>query len=288
MLTYPHIDPVAFQLGPLKVHWYGLMYLIGFLLGWLLGRWRASRTGAGPGARWTGAMVDDLVFYVVVGVVAGGRLGYMLFYGYDQILANPLNVLKVWEGGMSFHGGLIGVLIAIWLFGRKHRLSFFQVGDFVAPLVPPGILAGRIGNFVNGELWGHPTSVPWAMQLPCERFPEHCAGLPAGIELSPALHPSQLYEAGLEGLVLFLILWWFSSRPRPTMAVGGLFLLLYGIFRFTVELVRQPDAHIGYLAFDWLSMGQLLSLPMLLAGAGMLALAYRSHRPEVSTKRATR
>jgi len=282
MLTYPDINPIAFQLGPLKVHWYGLMYLVGFVLGWLLGRWRASR----PGSRWTGVMVDDLVFYVVVGVVAGGRLGYMLFYGYDQILANPLNVLKVWEGGMSFHGGLIGVMIAVWLFGRKHGLTFFQVGDFVAPLVPPGILAGRIGNFINGELWGHPTWVPWAMQVRCDRFPEHCLGLPAGSAFSPPLHPSQLYEATLEGLVLFVVLWWFSRRPRPTMAVSGLFLLLYGVFRFSVEFVRQPDAHIGYLAFDWLTMGQVLSLPMLLAGALLLALAYRKTAAERSADHA--
>ena len=281
MLTYPDIDPVAVQLGPLKVHWYGLMYLIGFVLGWALGRWRASRSGS----RWTGAMVDDLVFFVVVGVVAGGRLGYMLFYGYDQILANPLNILKVWEGGMSFHGGLIGVVIGVWLFGRKHGLTFFQVSDFVAPLVPPGIFAGRIGNFINGELWGHASQAPWAMQLPCARFPEHCVGLPAGTELSLPLHPSQLYEAGLEGLVLFALLWWFSSRPRPRMAVSGMFLVLYAIFRFSVEFVRQPDAHIGYLAFDWLTMGQVLSLPMLLAGALMLALAYRSREPEGSANR---
>jgi phosphatidylglycerol:prolipoprotein diacylglycerol transferase len=270
MLTYPDIDPVALQLGPLKVHWYGLMYLLGFAAAWLLGRWRASR----PGSGWTADMVDDLIFYCVVGVIAGGRLGYMLFYGYDQILANPFNALKVWEGGMSFHGGLIGVMIAIALFGRKYGKRFFQVGDFLVPLVPLGLLFGRIGNFINGELWGHATSVPWAMQLPCARFPEYCVGLPAGTEFSPALHPSQLYEAGLEGLVLFLIIWWFSSRPRPTMAVSGLFLLLYGLFRFSVEFVRQPDAHIGYLAFDWVTMGQVLTLPMILGGALLLALAY--------------
>ena len=286
MLTYPDIDPVAFQLGPLKVHWYGLMYLIGFAAAWLLGRWRASRSGPGPGAGWTTAMVDDVVFYSVIGVIAGGRLGYMLFYGYDQILANPLNALKVWEGGMSFHGGLIGVLVAIGLFARKYQLRYFQVGDFVAPLVPLGLFAGRIGNFINGELWGHATWVPWAMQLPCVRFPEYCAGLPAGTQYSPPLHPSQLYEAGLEGLVLFVVLWWFSSRPRPIMAVSGLFLLLYGVFRLAVEFVRQPDAHIGYLAFDWLTMGQLLTLPMLLAGALLLALAYSLRGSSRSTDRA--
>jgi phosphatidylglycerol:prolipoprotein diacylglycerol transferase len=270
MLTYPNIDPVAFQLGPLKVHWYGLMYLIGFAVAWLLGRWRASR----PGSGWTGEMVDDLIFYCVVGVIAGGRLGYMFFYGYDQILANPLNVLKVWEGGMSFHGGLIGVLTAIGLFARKHRLRYFQVGDFLTPLVPFGLFAGRIGNFINGELWGHATWVPWGMQLPCVRFPEYCVGLPLGTQFSPPLHPSQLYEAGLEGLLMFIVIWWFSSRPRPTMAVSGLFLLLYGLFRFAVEFVRQPDAHIGYLAFDWLTMGQLLTMPVLLGGAVLLVLAY--------------
>jgi len=275
MLTYPTIDPVAVAIGPLKVHWYGLMYLVGFAAAWALGRWRASRSGFG----WTADMVDDVVFYCVIGTIAGGRLGYMLFYGFDQLLANPLNILRVWEGGMSFHGGLIGVLIAIGLFARKHRLHFFQVGDFVAPLVPLGLLAGRIGNFINGELWGHTTSLPWGMRLPCDRFPEYCIGLAAGAQWSLPVHASQLYEAALEGLVLFVVLWWFSSRPRPMMAVSGLFLLLYGLFRFAVELIRQPDAHIGYLAFDWLTMGQLLTLPMILAGAVLLALAYRQRQP---------
>jgi len=279
MLTYPAIDPVAFAIGPLKVHWYGLMYLVGFAAAWALGRWRASR----PGFGWTADMVDDVVFYCVIGTIAGGRLGYMLFYGFDQLLANPLNILRVWEGGMSFHGGLIGVLIAIGLFARKHRLHFFQVGDFVAPLVPLGLLAGRIGNFINGELWGHTTSLPWGMRLPCDRFPEYCIGLAAGAQWSLPVHASQLYEAALEGLVLFVILWWFSSRPRPMMAVSGLFLLLYGLFRFAVEFVRQPDAHIGYLAFDWLTMGQLLTLPMILAGAVLLALAYRQRRPGIAS-----
>jgi phosphatidylglycerol:prolipoprotein diacylglycerol transferase len=275
MLTYPTIDPVAIAIGPLKVHWYGLMYLVGFAAAWVLGRWRASR----PGFGWTADMVDDVVFYCVIGTIAGGRLGYMLFYGFDQLLANPLNILRVWEGGMSFHGGLIGVLIAIGLFARKHRLHFFQVGDFVAPLVPLGLLAGRIGNFINGELWGHTTSLPWGVRLPCDRFPEYCIGLAADAQWSLPVHASQLYEAALEGLVLFIILWWFSSRPRPMMAVSGLFLLLYGVFRFSVEFVRQPDAHLGYLAFDWLTMGQVLTLPMILAGALLLALAYRQRRP---------
>ncbi|NBB82278.1 MAG: prolipoprotein diacylglyceryl transferase, partial [Alphaproteobacteria bacterium] len=262
MLHYPDIDPVAFAIGPLQVHWYGLMYLAGFAAAWLLGRWRASR----PGSGWTLEMVDDVVFYCVIGVIAGGRLGYMLFYGFDQILANPLTLFRIWEGGMSFHGGLLGVMLAMLLFARKHGLRFFQVGDFVAPLVPLGLLTGRIGNFINGELWGHATQLPWGMRLPCVRFQEYCAGLPPDAQWSAPLHPSQLYEATLEGLVLFVLLWWFSRRPRPMMAVSGLFLLLYGLFRFGVEFVRQPDAHIGYLAFDWLTMGQLLTLPMLAGG----------------------
>lgn len=271
MLNYPNIDPIALALGPLRIHWYGLMYLVGFATAWWLGRYRARRLGTPFSAE----MVDDLIFFGVIGTVVGGRLGYMLFYGHAQILDNPLNLLKVWQGGMSFHGGLIGVLTAVWLFARKYRLGFFQVGDFLAPLVPLGLLFGRIGNFINGELWGHATSLPWGMRLPCARFPEYCLDLPISEVWSAPLHPSQLYQAGLEGFALFIILWLFSRRPRPTMAVSGLFLLLYGLFRFTVEWVRQPDAHIGYLAFDWLTMGQLLSLPMLIAGALLLALAYR-------------
>lgn len=277
MLTYPDIDPIAIAVGPIKVHWYGLMYLIGFAIAWALGRWRASR----PGSGWTGDMVDDVIFYCVIGVIVGGRLGYMLFYGFDQILENPLNLFKVWEGGMAFHGGLIGVLVAMGLFARRHRLRFFQVGDFMAPLVPPGLFFGRIGNFINGELWGDRTDLPWGMRLPCEIFPGQCADQPPDALLSPAVHASQLYEAALEGLVLFLLLWWFSNRPRPTMAVSGLFLLLYGVFRFAVEFVRVPDAHIGYLAFDWLTMGQLLSTPMILFGALLLGLAY-ARRPSVA------
>jgi phosphatidylglycerol:prolipoprotein diacylglycerol transferase len=273
MLSYPDIDPVAFALGPVHVHWYGIMYLVGFAAFWALGRYRAAR----PGSGWTPQMVDDALFYGVIGVIAGGRLGYMLFYGFDQILANPLNLIRVWEGGMSFHGGLVGVLIAMWLFGRRRDLGFFQVTDFIAPLVPVGLLAGRVGNFINGELWGRATHAPWGVRLPCERFPAQCPEATA--QWSPALHPSQLYEAALEGAALFLILWLFSARPRPTMAVSGLFLLGYGAFRFLVELVRVPDAHLGYLAFGWLTMGQLLSLPMVLAGALLLALAYRRPVP---------
>jgi len=271
MLSYPDIDPVALTIGPLKVHWYGLMYLIGFAVFWALGRYRAAR----PDSGWSADMVDDVLFYGVVGVIVGGRLGYMLFYGFDQIRADPLNLFKVWQGGMSFHGGLVGVMLAMWLFARRHGRRFFAVTDFIAPLVPVGLLAGRIGNFINAELWGRATDLPWGMRVPCHRVPEHCAGLAPGSIWSPPLHPSQLYEAGLEGLALFLILWTFSNRPRPTMAVSGLFLVCYGLFRFAVELVRTPDAQLGYLAFGWLTMGQLLSTPMIAFGLVLLILAYR-------------
>lgn len=271
MLTYPEIDPVALALGPLKVHWYGLMYLVAFAGVWVLGRYRASR----PESGWTAQMVDDVVFYGVVGTILGGRLGYMLFYGFDQVLANPMSILRIWEGGMSFHGGLIGVLTALWLFGRRQGKAFWQVADFIAPLVPPGLLAGRIGNFINGELWGHPTDLAWGIRVPCEKLGEYCRGLPLGTEWSPPLHASQLYEAALEGFALFLILWVFSAKPRPTMAVSGMFLLCYGAFRFLIEFVRLPDAHIGYLAFDWVTMGHVLTVPMILAGVLLLTLAYR-------------
>ncbi len=260
MIAYPNIDPVAIQLGPLKVHWYGLMYVIGFLGAWALARWRIKRL-----PDWTSEQVDDLIFFGALGVILGGRIGYMLFYNLPTLVSDPASFFKVWEGGMSFHGGLIGVLTAMWLFGRKHQKRFFEVTDFIAPFVPIGLLTGRFGNFINGELWGKVSDVPWAMIFPGGGpFPRH---------------PSQLYEALLEGIVLFLALWFFSSTPRPEKAVSGLFLLLYGVFRFAIEFVREPDAHIGYLAFGWLTMGQLLSLPMILAGSILLLLAYRRPAP---------
>jgi len=275
MLNYPDIDPVALSVGPLKVHWYGLMYLLAFAGVWILGRYRAAR----PESHWNPQMVDDVVFYGVIGTILGGRLGYMLFYGFGQMLDNPLSVFRIWEGGMSFHGGFIGVLTALWLFGKRYGLGVWQVSDFIAPLVPPGLFAGRIGNFINGELWGHPTDAVWGMRVPCEKLGEYCRGLPQGTEWSPPLHASQLYEAALEGIALFLILWVFSSKPRPTMAVSGMFMLVYGIFRFLIEFVRLPDAHIGYLAFDWVTMGQVLTLPLIFVGLVLLGLAHRDKKP---------
>ncbi len=257
MLTYPNIDPVALDLGPVQVHWYGLMYLIGFVGGWWLGRVRARRLNSG----WQVDEIGDLLFYVALGVVLGGRVGYVLFYNFAAFVERPWVLFEVWQGGMSFHGGLLGVLLAMWLYGRKTGRSFFVVTDFIAPYVTIGLGAGRIGNFINGELWGGPTDLPWGMVFP---FVDQ-----------QARHPSMLYEAVLEGPVLFLILWWYSQRPRPTMAVSGLFLLCYGLFRFGVEFVREPDAHIGYLAWGWLTMGQVLTAPMTLFGILLLVLAYR-------------
>lgn len=271
MLTYPAIDPIAFSLGPLRIHWYGLMYLVGFLGGWALGRWRAARAGSG----WTAVEIDDLLFYIALGVILGGRIGYVLFYQFDQLLRDPLFLFMIWKGGMSFHGGLLGVMLAMVLFGRRYHHPFFATTDFIAPLVTIGLGAGRLGNFINGELWGKVTDLPWGMRLSCLEFPGLCDGLAPGAEFSLARHPSQLYEALLEGVLLFTILWLFSARPRPTMSVSGLFLLCYGIFRFAVEFVRLPDADIGYLAFGWLTLGQVLTLPMIFGGMVLLALAYR-------------
>jgi phosphatidylglycerol:prolipoprotein diacylglycerol transferase len=239
------------------VHWYGLMYLLSFAAVWWLGKLRARR----PGAPISPDRIADLVFYGAMGTVLGGRLGYVLFYDLPAYLSHPLDIFKLWQGGMSFHGGLIGVLIAIWLYGRRVGTGFFRIADFFAPMAPIGLGAGRIGNFINGELWGKVTDVPWAMVFP------NGGPLPR--------HPSQLYEFLLEGVALFVILWIYSSKPRPTMAVSGLFLLCYGLFRFLVELVRVPDAQLGYLAFGWLTMGQVLSVPMIAAGIALLWWAYR-------------
>ncbi len=266
MLRYPDIDPVAVGLGPFKVHWYGLMYLVGFVGAWWLGRRRAMR----PHSGWSALEVNDVVFYVALGVVLGGRLGYVMFYDTATFIHEPWLLFKIWQGGMSVHGGLLGVIVAMWLFARHARKPFLVVADFVAPLVPIGLGAGRIGNFINGELWGRPTDLPWGMVFP------HVDTLPR--------HPSMLYEAALEGVLLFVMLWLFSARLRPRGAVSGLFLLGYGVMRWAVEWVREPDAHLGYLAFGWLTMGQLLTLPMVLLGALMLWMAYRAAVPTVGAK----
>lgn len=254
MLTYPGFDPVALELGPLKVRWYGLTYLIAFACAW----WLARRRAAHPGSSWTPVDVDDFLFFAMLGVILGGRLGYLLFYGLDAWREDPLYLLRIWEGGMSFHGGLIGVLVALAVFARRRGRQVADVFDFAAALPGLGICAVRIGNFINGELWGKPGEVPWAM-------------LVDGV----ARHPTQLYEAALEGLLLALVLWVFTSKSRPRLAPSGLFLVMYALGRLTVEFWRLPDAHIGYLAGGWLTMGHVLTAPMLLAGIVLLLIAYR-------------
>ncbi len=258
MIAYPEIDPVAISLGPVKIHWYGLMYVFGFVAGW----WLARRRAAAPGSTWKAADVDDLIFYAAMGVILGGRLGWLLVYGLDSIHEDPLNAIRVWQGGMSFHGGLVGVMLAVALFAKRRGRNVADVFDFTAPLPAVGLFAGRIGNFINGELWGKPTDLPWGVLFQ-----------------GRVLHPSQLYEAALEGVVMFAVLWWYTSKPRFRLAPAGLFLALYGLFRFLVEFVRVPDANMGYYAFGWLTMGQILSLPVLAAGLAMLAFAYTRRRP---------
>lgn len=258
MLAYPAINPVALDLGFVQIHWYGLMYLIGIGGAW----WLAARRLAAFDPRWTRDTLSDLVFWVAMGVILGGRLGYVLFYDLSSYLANPALILQVWKGGMSFHGGFIGVLLATAWFARRQGKTFFELIDFIAPLVPIGLGAGRIGNFINAELWGKASDLPWAMVFPTD--PQQ---LPR--------HPSQLYQFALEGLALFVILWLYTRKPRPTMAVSGLFAICYGSFRILVEFVRVPDAQLGYLAFGWLTMGQLLSLPMIAVGVLLMVLAYR-------------
>ncbi|MDL2216838.1 prolipoprotein diacylglyceryl transferase [Desulfovibrio sp. OttesenSCG-928-M14] len=264
MLNYPQLSPDMLSIGPLTVRWYGMMYLFGFLSAWLLGRWRAVRNRV-----FTPVQFDDVLIFGCIGVLLGARFGYVLFYNPAYYFAHPVEILAVWQGGMSFHGGMLGVMIAQGLAGRRYGKSFFQTMDFMAPLVPPGLFFGRIGNFINAELWGKVTDVPWGMVFP-------------GAGTEPR-HPSQLYEAALEGVLLFGILWIYSAKPRPTMAVSGLFALGYGCFRFFVEFFRQPDAHIGYLAFGWLTMGMALCLPIIALGAFLLWAAHagakRANKP---------
>ncbi|WP_386077460.1 prolipoprotein diacylglyceryl transferase [Vreelandella sp. F11] len=249
-MEYHAIEPIAVVIGPLVIHWYGLMYVVGFLSAWLLGRWRAYTLGLNK------EDISDLIFYSAVGVIVGGRLGYAIFYGMEQWLSNPLWVFQVWDGGMSFHGGLLGVVAATLFFARKKRIAFIDMADFIAPLAPIGLGAGRLGNFINQELPGRITDVPWALIFP---------------QVGPEpRHPSALYEMLLEGVLLFVVLFWLSRRPRQRGLLSGAFLFGYGVFRFVVEFVRLPDAHIGFIAFDWVTMGHLLTLPMLFGGVALI------------------
>jgi phosphatidylglycerol:prolipoprotein diacylglycerol transferase len=252
MLVHPNFDPVAFSIGPLAVRWYGLMYLLGFGLAWWLGLRRIAH-GEAPIDR---RQFDDLIFYAVLGVILGGRLGYVLFYKPGYYAAHPLEIPAVWQGGMSFHGGMLGVIAAMALAARKHRLDFLRLMDFIAPLCPLGIAAGRMGNFINGELWGRPTDLPWGMLF------QNAGNVPR--------HPSQLYEFALEGLVLFALLWWYSSRPRRRGDVSALFLVGYGCLRFLAEFAREPDSFLGFLALG-MTMGQWLCVPMILGGIALFA-----------------
>lgn len=278
---YPLInfDPIAISIGPLDVHWYGIMYLLAFLSFWLIGNARAKHQ---KWWGWNEQDVSDVLFYGMIGVIIGGRVGYMLFYGFDILLDNPLSLFKLWDGGMSFHGGLLGLIAALFLFARKSKKTFWQVADFVAPIGPLGLVFGRLGNFIGGELWGRYTDVPWAMIFAKSTHinPDNSELLNqvwrSGALDQFARHPSQLYQASLEGLSLFIILMWYSYKPRPRAAVSGLFLLGYGSFRLFAEFFRQPDDHIGFLAMQWLTMGMLLSLPMILAGGIIMVYAYRT------------
>ena len=264
MLKYPDIDPIAVDFGIIKIHWYGISYVVGILLAW----WLLHRRSKTIYLDWTREQVADVIFYITLGIILGGRLGSVLFYNLPYYLNHPLEIIMINKGGMSFHGGLIGVCIALWIFGRGQGKRFFTVTDFVAPAAPVGLFFGRLANFVNGELWGRPTDLPWAMIFPrADNQPRH---------------PSQLYEAFLEGIVLFTILWLYSRKPKPVMAVSGMFLTFYGLFRGSVEWVRQPDQQLGFLAGGWLTMGMLLSFPMFIAGIVLLVLAYRRKQGETA------
>ena len=263
MLIHPQFDPVALSLGPIAVRWYGLMYLVGFACFWLLGRRRTAE----PWRRITAEDLENMLFYGVFGVLLGGRLGYCLFYQPEYYLTHPTALFAVWEGGMSAHGGIIGVIIVMILFARMKKMPFLTVSDFVVPLVPLGLMFGRIGNFINGELWGRPASLdlPWAMI-----FPQAGDGIPR--------HPSQLYESFGEGLLLFLLLWFISRKPRPAGLVSGVFCFGYGAARFIVEYFREPDAFLGLQALD-LSRGQWLSLPLIVRGLAVILMTIGKKAP---------
>jgi|SRR5450759_854736 phosphatidylglycerol:prolipoprotein diacylglycerol transferase len=284
MHYFVDINPIAFSLGPVQVHWYGIMYLLGFGAAWWLGQ-RRRAAGRLPVTR---DQFSDLCFYLMLGVILGGRIGYMVFYDTAELIHHPLSLIRVWEGGMSFHGGLLGVVVAGLIWTRRHAINFFDAIDFVAPLAPIGLGLGRLGNFIGGELWGRHTDVAWGMIFPRaleslgktkdELYQMYLAG-----QLSnEARHPSQLYESVLEGVVLFAVLWWYSRKPRPRYAVTGLFALLYGLFRFSVEFVREPDVQLGFLAFDWVTMGQILSLPLIAVGLFLLWKSRRAPTMEIA------
>lgn len=258
MLIYPEIDPVAFQFGPLTVHWYGLMYLLAFAAVWCVLAYRIRYSSFPRG--FTYQELSDLLFYAALGTIIGGRLGYMLFYAREDLFANPLLLFQIWKGGMSFHGGLMGVIVTLSCYGLHKKKYLGDIADFVIPAVPLGLGFGRLGNFINSELWGRVTDVPWGM------ISNNGGPYPR--------HPSQLYEFFLEGVCLFLILWFFSMKPRPRWSVFGLFLICYGIFRSFIEFFREPDAQMGFVAFGWLTEGQLLSLPMIIIGIGFMIYAY--------------
>jgi phosphatidylglycerol:prolipoprotein diacylglycerol transferase len=265
MLMYPNINPVAFHIGSWPVYWYGVMYLLGFTAAWGLLTWRRRL----PWYAFTKEQVADLIFYGALGVIIGGRVGYVTFYDWPVFFNDPLIIFQTWKGGMSFHGGLIGVLLSLYIYSRKLKCNLLTLTDFIAPIVPIGLGAGRIGNFINGELWGRVTDLPWGMVFPY-------------VDLAPR-HPSQLYECLLEGVVLFIVLWLYSSRARPMGAVSGMFALGYGLLRIIAEFFREPDAQIGYIAFGWLTEGQLLSLPLVLLGVILLSYAY-THKSKVAGK----
>lgn len=260
MIAYPSFDPVIVSIGPVNIHWYGVMYLLGFIAAWWLAKWRTMHYHLG----WTTNDIGDVLFYAALGVIIGGRVGHILIYDTGSIFFDPLRVFRIWEGGMSFHGGLIGVMIAVYAFAKHIHRPFWQVADFLVPLVPVGLGLGRFGNFINGELWGRVTNVPWAMVFP------HADRLPR--------HPSQLYEMALEGFVLFVFIWWYANRPRPNGAVSAMFLMGYAVCRFIVEFYREPDVGLGLIAFHVMSVGQLLSILMFLAGIVLYAWSRREHQ----------
>jgi phosphatidylglycerol:prolipoprotein diacylglycerol transferase len=256
MIVHPQFDPVAIYLGPLSIHWYGLMYLLGFILFMLLGHYRIKHN---PQTALNNAILDDLLFYGMLGVILGGRLGHVFFYQFDYYLQQPLEIFAVWKGGMSFHGGFLGVITAMAILARKYKLQWLAITDFIAPLVPLGLGAGRIGNFINAELWGRPTDISWGMVFP-------------NVDTLPR-HPSQIYEFALEGVVFFVLLWIYSAKPKPVGAVSGMFLIGYGMFRSVAEFFREPeDGFMGVLTLG-VSMGQWLSLPMIIVGIWMIAWA---------------